>query len=74
MTNTSKQILIINRHTCGKNLKVQIQAHVLDVETMAIINSYPNMQGDDISLFNHYNNRLLFDVDKVAKLSIINFV
>lgn len=74
MNNTDNQILIINRHTCGKNLKAQIQAHVLDIETMSIINSFPNMQGDDISLFNHYNNRLLFDVDKVAKLSVINFV
>ena len=74
MLNTNNQILIINRHTCGKNYKVQIQCHVLDIETMTIINSYPNMQGDDLSLFNHYDNRLLFDVDKVAKLSVINFV
>ena len=74
MNNTDKQILIINRHTCGKNYKVQMQCHVLDVETMAIIISYPNMQGDDLSLFNNYNNRILFDVDKVAKLSVINFV
>ena len=74
MNNTDKQILIINRHTCGKNYKVQMQCHVLDTETMTIITSFPNMQGDDLSLFNHYDNRLLFDVDKVAKLSVINFV
>lgn len=77
MNNTqkmNKQILIINRHTCGKNYKVQMQCHVLDTETMTVINSYPNIQGDDLSLFNHYDNRLLFDVDKVAKLSVVNFV
>lgn len=74
MLNTDNQILIINRHTCGKNYKVQIQCHVLDVETMTVINSYPNIQGDDLSLFNNYNNRLMFDVDKVSKLSVINFV
>lgn len=70
---TQNTLLIVNRHTCPRTAKLQIQAHELALDDMTVI-SYPNMQGDDISLFKHHNRVIIVDVQKVSQLSTINIV
>ena len=67
------KLLIVNRHTCPRTAKLQIQAHELTLDDMTVT-SYPNMQGDDISLFKHHNKVIIVDVQKVSQLSSINIV
>lgn len=71
--NTSNTLLIVNRHTCPRTSKLQIQAHELTLDDMSVIN-YPNMQGDDLSLFKHHDRVVVVDVQKVSQLSSINIV
>lgn len=66
-------LLIVNRHTCPRTSKLQIQAHELTLDDMTVI-SFPNMQGDDLSLFKHYERVIIVDVQKVSQLSTINIV
>ena len=67
------KLLIVNRHTCPRTSKLQIQAHELTLDDMTVV-SYPNMQGDDLSLFKHHNKVIIVDVQKVSQLSTINIV
>lgn len=67
------KLLIVNRHTCPRTAKLQIQAHELTLDDMTII-SYPNMQGDDLSLFKHHERVIIVDVQKVSQLGSINIV
>lgn len=70
---TNNKLLIVNRHTCPRTSKLQIQAHELTLDDMSVV-SYPNMQGDDLSLFKHHNRVVVVDVQKVSQLSSINIV
>ena len=70
---TQNKLLIVNRHTCPRTSKLQIQAHELALDDMTVT-SYPNMQGDDLSLFKHHNRVIVVDVQKVSQLSSINIV
>ena len=70
---TQNTLLIVNRHTCPRTSKLQIQAHELTLYDMSVV-SYPNMQGDNLSLFKHHNRVIVVDVQKVSQLSIINIV
>jgi len=70
---TQNTLLIVNRHTCPRTSKLQIQAHELTLDDMTVI-SYPNMQGDDLSLFKHHDRVIIVDVQKVSQLSSINIV
>lgn len=70
---TQNKLLIVNRHTCPRTSKLQIQAHELTLDDMSVI-SYPNMQGDDLSLFKHHDRVIVVDVQKVSQLSSINIV
>ena len=67
------KLLIVNRHTCPRTAKLQIQAHELTLDDMTVV-SYPNMQGDDLSLFKHHNKVIIVDVQKVSQLSVINII
>ena len=67
------KLLIVNRHTCPRTAKLQIQSHELTLDDMSVT-SYPNMQGDDLSLFKHHNRVIIVDVQKVSQLSSINIV
>ena len=71
--NTTNTLLIVNRHTCPRTAKLQIQAHELTLDDMSVV-SYPNMQGDDLSLFKHHNKVIIVDVQKVSQLNTINIV
>lgn len=73
ITTTNNTLLIVNRHTCPRTAKLQIQAHELALDDMSVI-SYPNMQGDDLTLFKHHNRVVVVDVQKVSQLSSINIV
>ena len=70
---TQNTLLIVNRHTCPRTSKLQIQAHELTLDDMTVV-SYPNMQGDDLSLFKHHNRVIIVDVQKVSQLSVINII
>lgn len=70
---TTNNLLIVNRHTCPRTAKLQIQAHELTLDDMSVI-SYPNMQGDDLSLFKHHDRIIIVDVQKVSQLNTINIV
>ena len=70
---TQNTLLIVNRHTCPRTAKLQIQAHELTLDDMTVI-SYPNMQGDDLTLFKQHDRVIIVDVQKVSQLSIINIV
>ncbi|CAH1192838.1 Hypothetical protein DAL_152 [Psychrobacter phage D'Alembert] len=70
---TQNTLLIVNRHTCPRTAKLQIQAHELTLDDMSVI-SYPNMQGDDLSLFKHHDRVVVVDVQKVSQLNSINIV
>ena len=70
---TKNTLLIVNRHTCPRTAKLQIQAHELTLDDMTVV-SYPNMQGDDLSLFRHHDRVIIVDVQKVSQLSSINIV
>lgn len=70
---TQNTLLIVNRHTCPRTSKLQIQAHELTLDNMTVV-SYPNMQGDDLSLFKHHDRIIVVDVQKVSQLSSINIV
>lgn len=70
---TSNTLLIVNRHTCPRTSKLQIQAHELTLDDMSVI-SYPNMQGDDLALFKNHDRVIIVDVQKVSQLSMINIV
>ena len=72
MTNNNK-LLIVNRHTCPRTAKLQIQAHELTLDDMTVT-SFPNMQGDDLTLFKHHDKIIIVDVQKVSQLSTINIV
>lgn len=67
------KLLIVNRHTCPRTAKLQIQAHELTLDDMTVV-SYPNMQGDDLSLFKYHDRVIIVDVQKVSQLSTINIV
>lgn len=71
--NTQNTLLIVNRHTCPRTSKLQIQAHELTLDDMSVV-SYPNMQGDDLSLFKHHDRIIVVDVQKVSQLNTINIV
>lgn len=70
---TQNTLLIVNRHTCPRTSKLQIQAHELTLDDMSVT-SYPNMQGDDLSLFKHHDRVIIVDVQKVSQLNSINIV
>ena len=70
---TQNKLLIVNRHTCPRTSKLQIQAHELTLDDMSVV-SYPNMQGDNLSLFKHHDRIIIVDVQKVSQLSSINIV
>ena len=70
---TNNKLLIVNRHTCPRTAKLQIQAHELSLDDMTIT-SFPNMQGDDLTLFKHHDRIIIVDVQKVSQLSTINIV
>lgn len=70
---TQNKLLIVNRHTCPRTSKLQIQAHELTLDDMTVV-SYPNMQGDDLTLFKHHNRVVVVDVQKVSQLSSINII
>lgn len=70
---TQNKLLIVNRHTCPRTSKLQIQAHELTLDAMSVI-SYPNMQGDDLTLFKHHDRVIVVDVQKVSQLGSINIV
>ena len=70
---TQNKLLIVNRHTCPRTSKLQIQAHELSLDDMTVI-SYPNMQGDDLSLFKHHDRVIVVDVQKVSQLSMISII
>ena len=69
----NNKLLIVNRHTCPRTAKLQIQAHELTLDDMAGV-SYPNMQGDDLTLFKQHDRVIIVDVQKVSQLSSINIV
>jgi len=69
----NNKLLIVNRHTCPRTAKLQIQAHELALDDMAVV-SYPNMQGDDLTLFKNHDRIIIVDVQKVSQLSTINIV
>jgi len=73
MTSNNNKLLIVNRHTCPRTAKLQIQAHELTLDDMAVV-SYPNMQGDDLTLFKQHDRVIIVDVQKVSQLSSINIV
>lgn len=70
---TNNKLLIVNRHTCPRTAKLQIQAHELTLDDMTVT-SFPNMQGDDLTLFKHHDRIIIVDVQKVSQLSSINIV
>ena len=70
---TNNKLLIVNRHTCPRTAKLQIQAHELTLDDMTVT-SYPNMQGDDLTLFKNHDSIIIVDVQKVRQLSMINIV
>lgn len=70
---TSNTLLIVNRHTCPRTSKLQIQAHELTLDDMSVI-SYANMQGDDLTLFKNHDRVIVVDVQKVSQLNIINII
>ena len=70
---TNNKLLIVNRHTCPRTYKVQIQAHELTLDDMTVT-SFPNMQGDDLTLFKHHDRIIIVDVQKVSQLDKINIV
>lgn len=69
----NNKLLIVNRHTCPRTAKLQIQAHELILDDMTVT-SYPNMQGDDLTLFKHHDRIIIVDVQKVSQLNTINIV
>ena len=73
MTTTTNKLLIVNRHTCPRTAKLQIQAHELALDDMTVT-SYPNMQGDDLTLFKNHDRIIIVDVQKVSQLNTINIV
>ena len=70
---TNNKLLIVNRHTCPRTAKLQIQAHELTLDDMTVT-SFPNMQGDDLTLFKHHDRIIIVDVQKVSQLDKINIV
>lgn len=70
---TQNTLLIVNRHTCPRTSKLQIQAHELTLDDMSVV-SYPNMQGDNLTLFKHHDKVIIVDVQKVSQLNTINIV
>ena len=70
---TNNKLLIVNRHTCPRTAKLQIQAHELTLDDMTVT-SFPNMQGDDLTLFKNHDRIIIVDVQKVSQLSNINIV
>ena len=75
MTNTNN-LLIINRYTSPNYDKsISIQAHevVYNVEHgIEIVKSYSKMSADDIILFRHYKNIIIFDISRAGDLGRIN--
>jgi hypothetical protein len=63
-------MLLINRFTNPNTKLVFTQAHELD-QQLQVIKSYPKMTGDDISLFDSYDNILISDVAKSSMLAIV---
>lgn len=75
MTNTNN-LLIINRYTSPNlNKSTYIQAHEVVYNTehgLEIVKSYSKMSVEDIMLFRHYKNIVIFDISRSGDLGRIN--
>ena len=70
------QVLIINKYTSNVSNSVSIQAHLVDIEKMSIVATYDKMGYSDLnmSLFNKFKTKILFNVNKSSQLGYINFI
>ena len=73
MTNTNN-LLIINRFTNNVTKKVFSKAHVLDLNTLDIIKSYPKFEGDSLAFFNDYESILITEVSRSSLLDTVNII
>lgn len=64
-------LLICNLHTCPVTKKQNSQCHLLDLNNMQVVKSFPKMEGHDLELFEQYKSKLIINVNKVADLSIV---
>ena len=68
------QMLVINKYTCPNRLITTTQAHELD-ENFNVINTFPQIKSDDLSLYKAIDNVLLIcEVSKVSKLASIELI
>lgn len=66
-------LLILNRYKCPINGNVTSQAHLVNAD-FELESSFPKMQGDDLNLFQNYDNILIVDVIRSSNLASINLV
>ena len=67
-------MLVINKYTCPNRLITTTQAHELD-ENFNVINTFPQIKSDDLSLYKAIDNVLLIcEVSKVSKLGDIELI